>query len=244
MLAVRGGSVSTMRDIIDRLRRQRLHERLRTLLGDRGVIHLQRVAAVPFRRNLMWLAVIYWSDKAGEHGYTEAYQRHFRSLRRRPLTLLEIGIGGYDSPSWGGSSLRVWRDYFRRGQVHGLDIHRKDISGTRLTAHQGDQSDGAWMERFGAAHGPFDIVIDDGSHVNAHIRTSFAALFADHLKPGGWYVIEDMATAYDPAFGGGAPGTAGTSTELVKHMIDDINVAHSVIELHVYEQVAFIRKAP
>ena len=151
----------------------------------------------------MWLAVIYWSDKAGEHGYTQAYQRHFRSLRRRPLTMLEIGIGGYDSPSWGGSSLRVWRDYFRRGQVHGLDIYRKDISETRLTAHQGDQSDGAWMETFGAMHGPFDIVIDDGSHMNAHIRTSFAALFADHLKPGGWYVIEDMATAYDPAFGGG-----------------------------------------
>lgn len=157
--------------------------------------------------------------------------------------MLEIGIGGYESPTWGGASLRVWRDYFRRGHIHGLDIHPKQISERRLTTHQGDQSDLGFMAAFGVAHGPFDIVIDDGSHVNEHIRKSFAALFGEHLKPGGWYVIEDMATAYDPQFGGGEPGTTGTSTELVKGIVDAINLSGSVAELHVYKQLAFIRKA-
>jgi hypothetical protein len=205
---------------------------------------MQRMIAPFLRRSLVGLAYVYWSDKAG-HGYTKLYERHLRHLRRRPVKLLEIGIGGYDSPTWGGSSLRTWRDYFFRGEIHGLDIYEKRIDESRIQAHRGDQSDDAFMRRLGAAHGPFDVIIDDGSHVNAHIRASFAALFEDHLRPGGVYVIEDLATAYDPEYGGGPPSHPGTSTELIKSLVDDVNLAPDrVAALHVYEQIAFIERAP
>src|SRR3712207_9439246 len=39
--------------------------------------------------------------------------------------LFEIGIGGYDDPNWGGASLRVWRDFFQRGDIHGLDFYER-----------------------------------------------------------------------------------------------------------------------
>ena len=39
--------------------------------------------------------------------------------------------------------------------------------------------------------GPFDFIIDDGSHVGQHITTSFKMLW-QHLKPGGYYFIEDL----------------------------------------------------
>jgi hypothetical protein len=48
-----------------------------------------------------------------------------------------------------------------------------------------------------AAEGPFDVVIDDGSHVSAHQITSFYFLF-NHLRAGGFYVIEDIQTSFWP----------------------------------------------
>jgi cephalosporin hydroxylase len=213
-----------------------------------------RLAAYPFRGNLTMLAAIYGSDKTNRHAYTEHYQRHLSHLRRQPVRVLEIGIGGYDTPQ-GGASLRMWRSYFRHADVHGLDLHFKAISEPGITAHQGDQSDPEVLRRLGDAHGPFDIVIDDGSHINRHIRASFGVLFPDYLKPGGWYVIEDMATAYLDDFGGGAVGTPETSVELVKDLVDDVNRTFweaggggghhplAVKSIHVYEQIAFIAKS-
>jgi hypothetical protein len=38
--------------------------------------------------------------------YHPAYEGHFGPLRRRPLGLFEIGIGGYETAEAGGGSLR------------------------------------------------------------------------------------------------------------------------------------------
>jgi hypothetical protein len=221
----------------------------RRIAGERTIVRAQRVAARPFRRKLTILGRIYWTDKAYLHRYTQHYQRHLSDLRRRPVRVLEIGIGGVGiggghSSTWGGASLRMWRDYFPRGEIHGLDIAEKRIDEERIHVHRGDQSDEEFMRRLGRNHGPFDVIIDDGSHVNAHVRASFDALFRDHLRPGGFYVIEDMKTAYDPSYGGGPPGSPGTSTELVKSLIDAVNVEpRPVASVHVYEQIAFIQRS-
>lgn len=237
-----------MGNLIDRAREARLHDRIRETLGDATVVRAQRFIGPFFGRSLVWLARVYWTDKGGHHDYMPLYQRHFRALRRHQLTLLEIGIGGYSSATSGGASLRMWRDYFPRGEIHGLDIAEKRIAEPRIHVHRGDQSDTAYLRSLADATGPYNIIIDDGSHVADHIRTSFHALF-DHLRPGGWYVIEDMATAYDGNYGGGPPGHPGTAVDLVKEMVDGVNAryawsrAPTISEIHLYEEIAFIRRA-
>jgi hypothetical protein len=233
-----------MTALLDDLRNAHVHHWLRERVGDRAIVRIQRIVAPVFRRSLTALAVVYWSDKAGLHRYTRHYACHLAHLRRRPITLLEIGVGGDESPTWGGASLRMWRDYFIRGQIHGLDIYEKRIEEPRIHVHRGDQSDQRFMDELGARFGPFDVVVDDGSHRNAHVRTSFAALFDRHLRANGLYVIEDLATAYDPAYGGGPPGHPGTSVELVKGLVDGVNIEpRRVAAVHAYEQIAFIEKA-
>lgn len=211
---------------------------------------MQRFVGPAVRWNLTALGRVYWTDKAGAHAYTSIYQQHFQRLKHRPITLLEIGIGGNESPTWGGGSLRMWRDFFYRGQIHGIDIAEKRIDEPRIHVHRGDQSDQDFLRDVARRHGPFDIIIDDGSHINAHVRTAFEVLFVDHVRPGGTYVIEDMGTAYLPECGGGAPGHPKTSVALVKDLLDDVNrnhwndhVARPVFAVHVYEQVALIEKA-
>jgi len=46
------------------------------------------------------------------------------------------------------------------------------------------------------AGAPFDIIIDDCSHLGCHTARSFAHLFTKGLRPGGIYIIEDICTAF------------------------------------------------
>ena len=113
-----------------------------------------------------------------EHAYTAPYSRLFRRVRYRRNRVLEIGVGGYESRDIGGS-LRVWRDYFPRSQIFGLDIHEKDVRlGPRVHFVRGDQSSDENLGRLLAEmDGPPDIVIDDGSHFVGHALVSLACLF-------------------------------------------------------------------
>lgn len=172
------------------------------------------------------LAVRFGSDKWGSHWYSRHYERYFNPLRDERIRLLEIGIGGYQEPDRGGASLRMWKRYFRRGIVHGLDVYDKDgIDEPRLRTHRGDQGDPRHVDKLATEIGPLDIVIDDGSHLNQHVVTSFNALFP-HVRPGGLYVIEDVQTAYWPGWGGydgPQPNTSETSVGMVKMLIDGLH---------------------
>ncbi len=98
--------------------------------------------------------------------------------------------------------MRAWRDYFPRAEIHGLDIYTKRLDlGSRVHLWRGAQTDGVLLEELNEQAGPFDIVIDDGSHQQADSMQTFRILFP-LMAPGGIYCIEDLGTAYDPKHGG------------------------------------------
>jgi cephalosporin hydroxylase len=169
------------------------------------------------------IALRHGTDKWGAHFYTPVYHQLFAHLRDRPVRLLEIGIGGYEFARLGGASLAMWADYFPNGHILGVDVHAKTLDlGPRVTVQQGSQNDAAFLARMSAEHGPFDIVIDDGSHVPAHVIASFNVLFP-LLADNGLYVIEDVQTAYWPDFGGAPDG--GVTMQLARAMLDHVNHA-------------------
>jgi hypothetical protein len=159
-------------------------------------------------------------------------------------SVFEIGVGGGDDPLEGGNSLRMWRSYFPGATVYGLDICAKRLPPEpRIVVLQGDQSDQAFLAKLGASYGPFDLVIDDGSHFGRHQSASFAALFPA-VRPGGLYVLEDLETAYWESYEGGPPGTPGTGVALAKEFLDDVNIGpRPVASLHAYPGIVFIEKA-
>lgn len=203
------------------------------------------------------LTSLYGSGKLdAAPSFAPHYEFHFSRFRTDPVRVLEIGIGGYDSPWRGGESLRLWQRFFPRGLIYGLDIFDKpNVRGPRIRTIKGDQGDPEFLDRLGSELGPFDIVIDDGSHLNDHVRTSFAALFP-HVRPGGYFVIEDFQTAYWPEFGGEAPpGSSRTSAGLIKDLVDQIHFreianiddgearkASHPSDIHVYHNLVFLGK--
>jgi hypothetical protein len=133
-------------------------------------------------------------DRAGGHRYGPAYESALRHLRWQRVRVLEIGIGGTEQEV-GGRSLLAWLAYFPRGRVLGCDLQdRSALARGRLQIRQIDQGDDASLRRL-AAEGPFDVIVDDGSHLSAHQLMTFRVLF-DALAEGGLYVIEDVQTSY------------------------------------------------
>ena len=158
------------------------------------------------------------------HNYTPLYHRHFAARRKLVHSVLEIGVGGTSSvegyePPAGGQSLRMWSRYFPNASIVGIDIFDKAVSGPRIHFERGNAAEAEFLERVIERHGPFDIVVDDGSHIGREIIASFAVLW-EAVEPGGFYVIEDPSLAYHHDWEGGPPGTPGTAAELLKGLID------------------------
>jgi len=178
------------------------------------------------------LAIRFGTDKWGAwHWYTRHYQRHFGPLRHDALRILEIGIGGYADPAAGGGSLRMWKNYFPRAIVYGMDIYDKTgIEEPRIHTVVGSQADSAFLANFAEENGPFDIIIDDGSHRVFHVLPTFEVLFP-LLKDGGIYVIEDIQSSYWPEWGGSEDlNSTETSMALCKRLADGLNYEEFVVE--------------
>ena len=217
-----------------------IRDRLRGALGPYGTAAVKRKLAPLVRRDLSRLGRWYGTDKAFRHGYTAQYQRHLAHLRRKPVRLLEVGIGGYDGGlTSGGSSLRMWRTWMPRASIVGLDLDPRDFREPRITTYAGDQSDADFLRWLEAEAGPFHVVIDDGSHQSPHIVRTFETLWP-LLEPGGVYIIEDLFYSYDSQYRGGPPGTRGTSMELVKEFLDLVPRKSDVAGVAVYEPGAAI----
>lgn len=151
--------------------------------------------------------------------YHFAYAQHLAPYRtRNNVTLLEIGANT-------GDSLYAWSEYFREpgatiwGMRYGVSDSRmkKCLAGAancaKVHIHDGDQSSARDLQALVAAafgdafkapaalanhkwrRAGYDVIIDDGSHVPAHILFTFTKLFP-MLRPGGVYVIEDNAFSY------------------------------------------------
>lgn len=156
------------------------------------------------------IAIRCGTDKWGPHFYTPIYHELLKHWRGRPVNVLEIGVGGHESGLIGGASLRMWVEYFPQGRIVGIDIAEKRLRlDPRITILRGSQTDPDFLETVVAEHGPFDVIIDDGSHRPKDVAASFELLFPS-MADGGLYIVEDAQTAFWPEFGGSPEDGAET----------------------------------
>lgn len=182
--------------------------------------------------DLVRLATLYGTDKWGSHWYAQHYQRYFGPLRERRLNVLEIGVGGYNDRDSGGHSLRMWKAYFRNSRIVGIDIEDKSrLRENRIDIRQCDQSNSEMLMQISREYGGFDIIIDDGSHLNNHVINTFHVLFP-LLRENGIYAVEDTQTAYWPTWGGGIDRSEN-SVSFFARLVNGLN--HAEYPLEAYE---------
>lgn len=207
-----------------------------------------------YRNDLNCLARVFGTDKWGSHWYTQHYQRYFAPLKGKRLNILEIGVGGYGRSEAGGGSLRMWKAYFRKSRIVGIDLYDKThLSEHRIDIRQCNQTDAEALFRLSREYGGFDIIIDDGSHLNEDVVKSFRLLFR-MLRENGIYVVEDTQTAYWPSWGGGIR-SPHSLIEFFKGLVDSLNHAEypianyesdyfdrNVVEIAFFHNLVVIRK--
>ena len=140
--------------------------------------------------NLDIIGLRHGTDKASSaNDFLTFYASYFEPMRERPVKVLEIGV-------LDGASLRTWRDYFPNGSVIGVDINpiALEHASERISIEIADQSSERDLRRV-ASLGPYDIVLDDGSHFWKDQILTFQIL-APAVRPGGFYILEDLDTSY------------------------------------------------
>jgi len=206
-----------------------------------GSIDVARPIAINKRVNKPFDPTAYDSDKI-ELGYLELYAPFFEAWINKAIRLLELGVKK-------GESLKLWRDYFPRGRIVGVDrrLPRSLALGERIQIFQGDQADTEFLSKVANQTAPdgFDIIIDDASHIGQLTKTTFWHLFDHHLKPGGLYAIEDWGTGYLDDF---RDGRRFEATLSILHRVESflsrrLNARIKIpFPCHAYGMVGFIKE--
>jgi len=148
------------------------------------------------------------------HHFFDIYTRHFSAYCDRPIKMLEIGV-------FRGGSLRMWKEYFHPDStIVGIDIDKTckayEIADQNIFVRIGSQGDPEFLAEVNEEFGPFDIILDDGSHKTDHQNISFGALFRSALTDGGCYMVEDVHSNYWLKF----VDSEDTFIDLSKQMVD------------------------
>jgi len=135
------------------------------------------------------------TDKASHvingKSYLNIYEQYFKEIKTNKLNFLEIGVRD-------GCSVKMWKEYFLNSNIVGLDIDPrcKQHEEERIKIIIGSQSDpDTILKCENSIEGHFDIIMDDGSHINELTIASFNLLF-EQLNSGGYYIIEDLGNSY------------------------------------------------
>lgn len=133
----------------------------------------------------------YGSDKSkDDHNYVAVYSTLFDHRRKHVVNMTEIGVSA-------GQSLQMWHDYFPVAQIYGLDIKiksevRQNLAPLRrIHLIEDDAYSAAAVRKLGFVPESMDLIIDDALHSRKY-QESLLPLWWPYLKPGGYYVMEDL----------------------------------------------------
>lgn len=142
------------------------------------------------------------------HNYTELYERLFFPWKNEPITIFEIGIAD-------GGSLAMWQAYFPKARIFAVDILPKvQFDNERVKTLIADQANREQLRAAIAAAGSdIHMLIDDGGHTMEQQQVSLGFLFK-HVRPGGYYVIEDVHTSLPALWKGYGVEQGGRNTTL------------------------------
>ena len=122
--------------------------------------------------------------------YFPIYERFFAQFVNKSITFIEIGV-------YRGGSLRMWRKYFGPyTTIVGIDIEPtcRQYADKMTHIEIGDQKDSEFLERVLEKYGKPDVVLDDGSHTQEDLWSTFRYLYP-HVQNNGIYCVESLPTS-------------------------------------------------
>ena len=131
------------------------------------------------------------------HFYAPAYAKYLTPLQNRSASrLLEIGLG-CDSWYGPGHSVVLWRSFLPCAHISIIEVDAECVrrSSAADLSFVMDQGNEEALRQLARDTAPYDVIIDDGSHLASHQVGSLRALWPA-LAPGGAYFLEDLSTSF------------------------------------------------
>ena len=174
------------------------------------------------------------TDKYYKHNYTYIYDRKFFECKKD--SILELGVQG-------GASVKLWQDAYPNAKVCGIDKRIK-IDGRfedkRIKLYEGNYTDVKFLTKVAEEQGPFNLIIDDCSHLPHEQKIAFETLWP-YLKSnrnrGAIYVIEDFYHNYMAKY------KDDNMLSIVKGFIDKLYLTNEIKEISFHAGVVIITKA-
>lgn len=200
--------------------------------------------------SLTGLADLFGSDKGNiKHRYTQVYEplisllcsQQGDSRRTAQLYIAEAGVAC-------GASLHMWSHYLPESTIVGYDVRPecaelcRDLENVRVVI-----DDPAKMEEPGDA--PFDVFIDDASHIAEQIVDMFKNCWP-WVRRGGCYIIEDLGCTYSEPYTNQFrkhfdPAAVNDRTAIIymmDHLMKCVDMHSEIAEINYYPQLLVIRK--
>lgn len=181
------------------------------------------------------------------HGYLDKYESFLKKFRDEKFNLLELGVAG-------GSSIRMWEEYFHNANIYGCDIRPTAFAATteRCKILIMDLSKADSYRRL--SERTYKIILDDASHFQDQQLLAFFELFPQ-VESGGIYIIEDLQTSFPPIVERFMHGSSDTTANVLLHLAElilsqnkpsrEINGYHNLLKAFSpeIECIAFIAKS-
>ena len=137
------------------------------------------------------------TDYNHSHPYTLLYDSLFKNRKDENIIIAELGI-------LNGSSLLMWKEYFKNGLIYGFD-NNKDFINKFKQEYESDKiflyeldinNKNNIINTFNNLDILFDIIIDDTTH-QFEDQIRIIENIYKYLKPGGILIIEDIFRSYN-----------------------------------------------
>ena len=131
------------------------------------------------------------SKKEPGHGFSKFYETHLNPFKEKKIKILEIG-------SYSGAAAAAFVKYFPNSEIYCLDINLRNFKYSSKKIHPFglDVSNNKMMIKFLTKINflesikYFDIIIDDGSHIQSD-QLKALNFFYKYVADNGFYIIED-----------------------------------------------------
>ncbi|ORC16446.1 hypothetical protein A7979_03750 [Rothia nasimurium] len=136
------------------------------------------------------LGVLHQTDSSSlVHNYLVEYEKIFKDLKEDPLLVTLIGVAH-------PGLLKTLLDYFTHAEFLAIETDEETTQGFdgRVSCVHPTAYSPEFFKKIAGQFNP-GIVIDDGTHRWDHQMRAFEHLFIA-LKPGGYYIIEDIHTSF------------------------------------------------
>ncbi len=167
----------------------------------------------------------YGTDKASnDHNFLDFYEEH---LPKDPKRILEMG-------SYEGASLKMWKEFYPNAEVWGVDIREPNgIDGVHEM--QMNSRDLYALEKLGE----FDIIIDDGSHMQLDQQVFMRFALDNMLTENGVFIMEDLHCCYWDIM---QDGSQKTTEEILHELEDTYDITYFIHEDKTQNYTAIIKQ--